>query len=34
MGKTTQLTASDGHPFDAYQADPHGTPKGAIVLIQ
>lgn len=34
MGKTIQLTASDGHNFDAYQADPDGTPKGAIVLIQ
>ncbi len=34
MGNIIQLTASDGHTFDAYQADPEGTPKGAIVLIQ
>ena len=34
MGKIIQLTASDGHSFDAYQADPEGAPKGAIVLIQ
>ncbi len=34
MGNIIQLTASDGHTFDAYQADPDGAPKGAIVLIQ
>jgi carboxymethylenebutenolidase len=34
MGKTIQLTAGDGHGLDAYQADPDGAPKGAIVIIQ
>lgn len=34
MGNIIQLSASDGHDFDAYQADPDGAPKGAIVLIQ
>ncbi|MEE8516786.1 MAG: dienelactone hydrolase family protein [Alphaproteobacteria bacterium] len=34
MGNIIQLTASDGHSFDAYQADPEDAPKGAIVLIQ
>ncbi len=34
MGNIIQLTASVGHNFDAYQADPDGAPKGAIVLIQ
>ena len=34
MGKTIRLTASDGHQLDAYQADPEGPPRGAIVIIQ
>lgn len=34
MGKTIRLTAGDGHELDAYQADPDGAPKGAIVIIQ
>jgi carboxymethylenebutenolidase len=34
MGKTLELTAADGHKFSAYRADPSGTPKGAIVVIQ
>jgi carboxymethylenebutenolidase len=34
MGKTLELTAVDGHKFSAYRADPSGTPKGAIVVIQ
>ncbi len=34
MGKTIQLTASDGHELDAYRADPEGPPRGAIVIIQ
>src|SRR5271167_4825306 len=29
-----ELTASDGHKFSAYRADPEGTPKGAVVVIQ
>ena len=34
MGKTITLTASDGHAFDAYRADPKGKPRGGIVVIQ
>jgi carboxymethylenebutenolidase len=34
MGKTLKLTAADGFIFDAYRADPTGTPKGAIVVVQ
>ncbi len=34
MGKTLTLTASDGHKFGAYRADPKGKPKGGIVVIQ
>jgi carboxymethylenebutenolidase len=29
-----ELTAGDGHKFSAYRADPDGTPKGAVVVIQ
>ena len=28
------ITASDGHTFDAYRAEPSGTPCGAIVVVQ
>lgn len=34
MGKMIQLTAADGHKFDAYRADPSGKPRGGIVVIQ
>jgi carboxymethylenebutenolidase len=34
MGQTVTLKAKDGHSFSAYRADPTGTPKGAIVVIQ
>ncbi|HTZ76726.1 MAG TPA: dienelactone hydrolase family protein [Stellaceae bacterium] len=34
MGKMIELTASDGHKFGAYRADPAGKPKGALVVIQ
>jgi carboxymethylenebutenolidase len=34
MGQTITLKATDGHSFSAYRADPAGTPKGAIVVIQ
>ncbi len=34
MGNTIRLTAGDGHELAAYQADPEGPPKGAIVIIQ
>ncbi len=34
MGTNVSLTASDGHNFSAYRADPEGTAKGAIVIVQ
>ena len=34
MGQTINLTASDGFTLSAYRADPAGTPKGGIVVIQ
>jgi carboxymethylenebutenolidase len=29
-----ELKAGDGHGFTAYRADPAGTPKGAVVVLQ
>jgi carboxymethylenebutenolidase len=34
LGKTVTLTASDGHKFSAYRADPKGKPRGGVVVIQ
>jgi len=34
MGKHFSLTAADKHQLGAYRADPKGTPKGGIVVIQ
>lgn len=34
MGQDVTLTASDGHQLGAYRADPQGTPKGGMVVIQ
>jgi carboxymethylenebutenolidase len=34
LGKSLELTASDGHRLGAYRADPKGTPVGAVVVIQ
>jgi dienelactone hydrolase len=34
VSKSLQLKASDGHSFNVYCAEPAGTPRGAIVLIQ
>ena len=34
MGRLIDLSASDGHNFSAYQADPSGAPKGGLVVIQ
>ena len=34
MGQSIELTASDGHTFGAYRADPDGAPRGALVVIQ
>ena len=33
MGKFTELTASDGHKFAAYIAQPAGKPRGGVVVI-
>ncbi|HEU0071147.1 MAG TPA: dienelactone hydrolase family protein [Alphaproteobacteria bacterium] len=33
-GKTLTLTTSDGHQLGAYRADPAGTPRGAVVILQ
>jgi len=34
MGTTIKLTASDGKTLSAYVAEPSGTPKGGLVVIQ
>lgn len=34
MGEMVRLTAADGHVLDAYRADPQGTPKGGVVVVQ
>ncbi len=34
MGETIQLTAADGHQFDAYRAEADGEARGAVVVIQ
>lgn len=34
MGKMITLKASDGFELDAYRADPAGTPKGSMIVIQ
>ena len=34
MGKHFTLTAADKHQLGAYRADPKGSPKGAMVVIQ
>ncbi len=34
MGSDIEITASDGHTFAAYRADPDGTPKGGILVVQ
>ena len=34
MGQKLTLTAADGFTLGAYRADPTGTPKGALVVIQ
>jgi carboxymethylenebutenolidase len=34
LGKQFTLTASDKHQLGAYRADPQGTPKGGMVVIQ
>jgi carboxymethylenebutenolidase len=34
MGRKLFLTAADGHRLGAYRADPIGTPRGRVVVIQ
>ncbi|MEZ5670195.1 MAG: dienelactone hydrolase family protein [Alphaproteobacteria bacterium] len=34
MGKTVNLTAGDGHGFQAYLAEPTGTPRFGLVVVQ
>ena len=34
MGKQFSLTAGDRHKLGAYRADPQGTPKGGLVVVQ
>ena len=34
MGETIKLTAEDGFACAAYRAEPSGTPKGGLVVIQ
>ncbi len=34
MAETIKLTASDGHSFDAYVAQPTGIARGGLVVIQ
>lgn len=33
MGKNIELTATDGHKFSAYVAEPAGVPKGALIIV-
>ena len=34
MGDTLTLTAEDGHKFTAYRANPAGTPRGGVEVVQ
>ena len=34
MGKMIELEAADGHTLAAYLAEPVGTPRGAVVVVQ
>ncbi len=34
MGKHFSLTTTDNHSLGAYRADPSGTPKGGVVVVQ
>jgi carboxymethylenebutenolidase len=34
MGKSIELTATDGFTLSAYRADPTGAPRGALVVAQ
>jgi carboxymethylenebutenolidase len=34
VGKIIELTAGDGHKLAAYRAEPKGTPRGALIVVQ
>ena len=34
MGETVKLKAEDGHQLDGYRANPSGTPRSGLVVIQ
>jgi carboxymethylenebutenolidase len=34
VGKMIELTASDGHKLAAYRAEPKGTPRGGLIVVQ
>jgi carboxymethylenebutenolidase len=34
VGKTIELTASDGHKLSAYRAEPQGKPRGGLIVVQ
>jgi len=34
MGAWNELLAEDGHPLDAYRADPAGPSRGGVVVVQ
>jgi len=34
MSENIEITAADGHHFDAYQAQPPDAPTGAVVILQ
>ena len=34
MGQFVNLTGADGASFPAYVAEPAGTPRGAVVVLQ
>mgnify|MGYP000583818209 CR=1 FL=1 len=34
MGQMIELTAADGFKLGAYRADPEGTPRGGLVVVQ
>jgi len=34
MGTWVELVAADGHRLSAYRAEPHGMPRGALVVAQ
>jgi len=33
-GHLVRLTSTDGHPFDCWQVDGDGDPRGAVVVLQ